>query len=133
MIIICSKPNGNGFHSKFYKISPEKGVKLFMEKSSAELSRTRQFKAFMLNVGPEVKSRVMETNMGWGYLTEIAEPVLLKLKLTTRDNWQDNLDNSEFEKLVKTIHSIMPNYQDSHYANLGSLRTKLVCIDFFDG
>jgi hypothetical protein len=105
---------------------------MFDSVKAAELSISRQKRAFFLNAAPPVLSDLIYVaHIGVGYITGNAEKASTLIE-TDRNNWENNLVIPEFKRLSDKIQTIIPGYKDLHSANVGVWDNLLVCIDFFD-
>jgi hypothetical protein len=115
-------------HCRYYQI----GLKVFDSTKAAEMSLSRQKKAFSLGAAPPVFSDLFYLRgSGMGYLTGNAERQNV-LSKTDRNNWEENLSIPEFAELSRKIQIVIPGYRDLHSDNVGVWNNSLVCIDFFD-
>lgn len=137
-----------GSYNEFFRFTKRKtrGFKSFNCFEAAEIALQIQYDLASLDLAPRVYSTIVRVSTrvngklektGWGYVTEIAEPVYNGPPL-----FDDEDDPTEYgclvfsllDKLCHDIGSKTPYiFEDNHYGNLGWVKRKgkkiLVCID----
>lgn len=128
----CDSYNEGG-SAEFYSIREDKnlGFKQFRNKKSAITAYNKQRLLSKFSLAPKVRGRICRLQFqsdyyngksNWGFITEVAEVDVNKIKLKDLQNLVDSI--SQKTKL---------KFWDCHYWNVGYVKrnnkAKLVCID----
>lgn len=123
-----------GVASKFIKISESFGVKFSTyDKSEMEGIYNRQVAAHAIGKGP-MAFGFFEFEGFWCYITEVVTILAYKFNTPYIDEIAEKCAN-KISKGIKHLCKVLEKktaffFHDCHLYNVGSIRGKLVCIDF---